>query len=150
MEQSSSEKPVVLQLVHKFPALYGRRRFITVLTQPATCPCPEPYKSPPNSSPSFFKIYLFSLYCHVCQGLYSYFFSSGSPSKSCVHFFFSHACATFHTHLILLHLITLKMHVKKGKVHPCTGTEALYRPGVAQRVGRGIAPLFPNHGTRRE
>jgi len=25
-----------------------------------------------------------------------------------------------------------------------------YRPGVAQRVGRGIALLFHDHGTRRE
>jgi len=24
----------------------------------------------------------------------------------------------------------------------CTGTEALYRPGVAQRMGRGIAILY--------
>ena len=34
-------------------------------------------------------------------------------------------------------------------MHPRTGTEALYRPGVAQRVGRGIALLFLDHGTRR-
>jgi len=34
-------------------------------------------------------------------------------------------------------------------VHTCTGTEALYRPGVAQRVSRGIALLFLDHGTRR-
>ena len=27
-------------------------------------------------------------------------------------------------------------------MRPRTGTEALYRPGVAQRVGRGIALLF--------
>ena len=26
---------------------------------------------------------------------------------------------------------------------------SLYRPGVAQRVGRGIALLFQDHGTRR-
>jgi len=26
---------------------------------------------------------------------------------------------------------------------------SLYRPGVAQRVGRGIALLFPDRGTRR-
>jgi hypothetical protein len=25
----------------------------------------------------------------------------------------------------------------------------LYRPGVAQRVGRDIAPIFHDHGTRR-
>ena len=30
---------------------------------------------------------------------------------------------------------------EKGKVHPCTGTEALYRP-TAHRGSRGIALLF--------
>jgi len=34
------------------------------------------------------------------------------------------------------------LRVKKGKV-------SRYRPGVAQRVGRGIALLFLDHGTRR-
>ena len=36
----------------------------------------------------------------------------------------------------------------KGKVHPCTGTEALYRP-TAHRGSRGIALPFHDHGTRR-
>jgi len=38
--------------------------------------------------------------------------------------------------------------IGKGKGHPCTGTEALYRPYGAQ-WGRGIALLFLNHGTIR-
>jgi len=37
----------------------------------------------------------------------------------------------------------------KGKVHPCTGTEALYRP-TAYRGSRGIALTFHDHGTRKE
>jgi len=37
---------------------------------------------------------------------------------------------------------------RKGKVHPCTGTEALYRP-YDPYGGRGIALLFLDHGTRR-
>jgi len=37
----------------------------------------------------------------------------------------------------------------KGKVHPCTGTEALHRPGAAHRGSRGLALLFLDHGTRR-
>jgi hypothetical protein len=36
----------------------------------------------------------------------------------------------------------------KCKVHPCTGTEALYRP-YAYRESRGIALPFLDHGTRR-
>ena len=36
----------------------------------------------------------------------------------------------------------------RGKVHPCTGTEALYRP-YGPQGSRGIALLFHYHGTRR-
>ena len=37
-----------------------------------------------------------------------------------------------------------------GKVHPCTGTGALYRPyGPKGEGGRGVALLFLDHGTRR-
>jgi hypothetical protein len=36
----------------------------------------------------------------------------------------------------------------KGKVHPCTGTEALYGP-YGHRGSRGIALLFHDLGTRR-
>jgi len=35
-----------------------------------------------------------------------------------------------------------------GKVHPCTGTEALYRL-TTHRGSRGIALPFLDHGTRR-
>jgi hypothetical protein len=47
---------------------------------------------------------------------------------------------------------------KKGKVHPCTGTEVLYRPygkvhpcaGTTAHTGStGIALAFHEHGTRR-
>jgi hypothetical protein len=37
----------------------------------------------------------------------------------------------------------------KGKVHSCTGTEALYRPYRGHRGSRGTALLFHDHGTRR-
>ena len=36
----------------------------------------------------------------------------------------------------------------KGKAHPCTGTEALYRR-TARSGSRGIALPFHDHGTRR-
>jgi hypothetical protein len=36
-------------------------------------------------------------------------------------------------------IITIKVKVKRSR----------YRPSVAQRVGRGIALLFHDHGTRR-
>jgi hypothetical protein len=50
----------------------------------------------------------------------------------------------------LLHASPISMlYLNKKEVHPCTGTEALYRPGVAHRGSRGIALLFLDHGTRR-
>jgi hypothetical protein len=46
MEQSPSwEADQSLQLVKKFPAFYGNRRFFTVLTSAATRPYPEPTPS---------------------------------------------------------------------------------------------------------
>jgi len=38
------------------------------------------------------------------------------------------------------------LNVKRVKVKV---KRSRYRPGVAQRVGRGIAVLFLDHGTRR-
>jgi len=40
--------------------------------------------------------------------------------------------------------------IKDFEVHPRTGTEALYRPGVAHRGIRCITLLFLYHGTRRD
>ena len=40
------ENLTVSQLVKKFPAFYGTRRFITAFTS-ATCPYPEPARSSP-------------------------------------------------------------------------------------------------------
>jgi hypothetical protein len=37
----------------------------------------------------------------------------------------------------------------KGKMHPCTETEALYRPYNPQGGGRGKVLRFHNYGTRR-
>ena len=42
------EKLTVSQLVKKFPAFYGNRKFITAFKEPATCPYPEPHKSSPS------------------------------------------------------------------------------------------------------
>jgi hypothetical protein len=39
------EKLTCFQLLQKFPAFYRTRRFMTALTRPVTCPCPEPDQS---------------------------------------------------------------------------------------------------------
>ena len=54
-------------------------------------------------------------------------------------------CIYIYTHTqkgLLLLLLLLLLHIKKVKW-------SRYRPGLAQRVGRGIALLFHNHGSRR-
>jgi hypothetical protein len=43
------EKLTGLQLVKKFPAFYGTRRFLTALTNAATYPYPEPALPSPHT-----------------------------------------------------------------------------------------------------
>jgi len=47
---------------------------------------------------------------------------------------------------IISHIISVRSKVMAVKVEV---KFSRYRPGVAQRVGRGIALLFLDHGTRR-
>ena len=44
--------------VKKFPTFYGTRRFLTMFTKSATCPCPEPNQSSPCPPSHFMKIHL--------------------------------------------------------------------------------------------
>jgi hypothetical protein len=53
MEQFILEKLTVAQLVKKFTAFYGTKRFITVFTRAATCPYPEPDESNQQHSSLF-------------------------------------------------------------------------------------------------
>ena len=51
------EKLTGFQLVKKFPAFYGTRKFTTAFTK-ATCPYPEPARSIPYPTSHFLKINL--------------------------------------------------------------------------------------------
>jgi hypothetical protein len=42
----------------------------------------------------------------------------------------------------------VKIHTKNLDIKKVKVKQPRYRPAVAQRVGRGIALLFHNHGTR--
>ena len=52
------EKLTSSQIVKKFPAFFGTRRFITALQVPATCPYPERHQSSPCPTSHFLKIHL--------------------------------------------------------------------------------------------
>jgi hypothetical protein len=52
---------------------------------------------------------------------------------------FEHVPSTYRKEIYTDYLVQVKLKVKFSR----------YRPGVAQRVGRGIALLFHDRGTRR-
>jgi len=55
---------------------------------------------------------------------------------------------TYNLDFFLKFECTGRWELKKDKVHPCTGSEALYRP-YGTWGSRGIALLFLDYGTRR-
>jgi hypothetical protein len=58
------EKPTGLQLVKKFPAFYGTRRFIPHSQASATCPCPGPAQSSPHTHIPHHCFILILFICH--------------------------------------------------------------------------------------
>jgi len=77
-------KLIVSKLAKKFPAFYCNRRFITVSLEPAT--------APHNLSRSLSFRFILILPSHVCVGLWSGLFPSGSPIKILYAFLVSHTC----------------------------------------------------------
>ena len=100
------EKPTGLQLVKKFPAFHGTRRFITALTsvRQLSLSWASPIQSIYSHPTSWRSILILST--HLCLGLHSGLFPSGFPTKSLYTPVFSPICATCPAHLILLNFIT--------------------------------------------
>jgi len=114
------ENLIGLQLVKKFPAFHGTRRFITAVTSVhhLSLSWASPIQSIYPHPTSWRSILILST--HLCLGLPSGLLPSGFPSKN------------LYKHLLLVNV-----------------KWSCYRPGMAQRVGRGIALLFHDRGTRR-
>jgi hypothetical protein len=100
------EKLTGLQLVKKFPAFHGTRRFITTLTsvRHLSLSWASPIQSTYPHPTSWRSILILSI--HLCLGLPSGLFPSGFPTKTLYTALYSPIRATCPAHLILLDLIT--------------------------------------------
>ena len=100
------EKPTFLQLVKKFPAFHGTRRFITALT--SVCHLSLSWASPIQSiypHPTSWRSILI-LSAHLSLGLPSGLFPSGFPTKTLCTPLSSSIRATCPAHLILHNFTT--------------------------------------------
>ena len=153
------EKLTGLQLVKKFPAFYVTRRFNTTITsvRHLSLSWASPIQSTYQYPTSWRSILILSTHLHL--GLPIGLFPSGFPIRPLS----SPIRATCPAHLILL---ALYLYLTVFSLYSVTGKTSWfqrstdfivkvkvkwsrYRPGVAQRVGRGIALLFHDRGTRR-
>ena len=100
------EKLTGSQLVKKFPAFHGTRRFITALTsvRHLSLSCASPIQSIYPHPTSWISIIILST--HQRLGLPSGLFPSGFPTKSLYNRLSSPLRATCQAHLILLDFIT--------------------------------------------
>ena len=105
------EKLTGLQLVKKFPAFYGTRRFITALTsvRHLSLSCASPIQSTYPHPTSWRSLLILST--HLCLGLPSGLFPSGFPTKTLHTPLTSPIRATCPAHLILLKYHVLKILV---------------------------------------
>src|SRR5215472_17526611 len=127
-----------LQLVKKFPAFHGTRRFITALTSvrhlslswaspiQSTCPHPTSWRS------------ILILSTHLRLGLPSGLFPSGFPNKTLYTPVSSPIRATCPVHLILLHFITRTILGEQYKSFSSSLCNLLHSPVTSSLLGPNI------------
>jgi hypothetical protein len=105
MQQSSSSKPLVVQLLKGFPIFYGTRMFITVVARTSHWSLSwarliQSTQSHPTSPRS-----ILILSSHLRLGLPTGFSPSGFPTKSCTHspYYEASSCVVFSIRLLLRH-----------------------------------------------
>ena len=125
------EKLTGFQLVKKFPAFYGTRRFITAFTstRQLSLSCASSTQSIPLHPSSWRSILILS--SHLCLGLPSGLFPSGFHTKPLYTPLLSPIRATCPAHLILLDFITRTINRHKVR---CTNYGQLWEAHLCYRA----------------
>ena len=132
------EKLTGLQLVKKFPAFHGTRRFITALTsvRRLSLSWASPIQSIYPHPTSWRSILILST--HLRLGLPSGLFPSGFPTKTLYTSLSSPIRATCPTHLILLDFITRKILGEEYKSFSSSLCNLLHCPVTSSLLGPNI------------
>ena len=132
------EKPTGVQLVKKFPAFYGTRRFITAVTSAChlSLSCASWIQSIPPHPTSWRSILILS--SHLRLGLPSGLYPSGLTSKTLFTPLHSPIRATCPAHLILLHFISRTVLGEQYRSFSSSLCSFLHSPFTSSLVGPNI------------
>ena len=134
------EKLTGLQLVKKFPAFHGNRRFITALTsvRHLSLSWDSPIQSIYLHPTSWRSILILSTHLHL--GLPSSLFPSGFPTKTLYTLISSPIRATCPAHLTLLDFITRTILGEEYKLFSSSLSNLLHSPVASSLLGPDISP----------